>query len=250
VAQELKEKVAVVTGGSRGIGSGIAKALARRGAKVIVNYRVDEMAAESVVRAIKSADGIAGSCQADVTDSQSVHRLLATAVERFGRLDVLVNNAGAAVARLLDDVDDAHVAELFSVNVRAVVTTTRAAVQLFGTHGGRIINVSSLNGHVASPGASIYAASKAAVDSLTRSWALELGSRNITVNAVAPGWVDTDLLASVLPREQWPRVAALTSLGRIGAPADIADVVTFLASDDARWVTGQIIGVDGGVRAF
>jgi 3-oxoacyl-[acyl-carrier protein] reductase len=247
---DLKEKVAVVTGSSRGIGAATARALARHGARVVVNYRVDQAAAEAVVRSIEGDGGAAEACQGDVTDPEAVRRVLARAVERFGPLDVLVNNAGAAATGKLEDADEAHVARLFAGNVGSVIAATREAVRLFGDRGGRIINISSLNGRIASPGASIYAASKAAIESLTRSWALELGPRRITVNAVAPGWTDTDMLASVVPRDQWPQIAALTSLGRVGQPDDIADVVAFLASDAARWVTGQVIAADGGARAF
>lgn len=246
----LTDKVAVVTGASRGIGAAIARELAARGAKVVVNYRANEDAAAAVVRAIHEAGGVAAAIQADLSQAPSIERLFQRAAQTYGRLDVLVNNAAAVAVRPLDAIDEPHLDELLALNIKGTVLASREAARLFGEGGGRIINISSLNGRIASPRVSIYAATKAALESLTRSHAIELGPRGITVNAVAPGLTETDMLAGVTPREAWGQLAAITALGRVGRPEDIASVVAFLASDDARWVTGQVIGADGGVRAF
>jgi 3-oxoacyl-[acyl-carrier protein] reductase len=242
-------RVALVTGASRGIGAGIARRLARDGLTVLVGHRVRTDQAAEVVAQIAAAGGAAEAVAVDTADPASVTACFAGIDERFGRLDVVVNNAGVAVMGPLVDADEAQLHAVLQVNLAGVVRVSREAARRLGA-GGRIIAISSLNGRIASPGGSLYAASKAAVESLTRSWALELGPRGVTVNAVAPGWTESDMLDVALPAEVRPQAIAQTALRRIGTPDDIADVVAFLASDAARWVTGQIIGADGGIFAW
>jgi 3-oxoacyl-[acyl-carrier protein] reductase len=242
-------KVAVVTGASRGIGRAIAERLARDGAQVVVNYARSSEQAEQVVAGIREQRGHATAIQADMGQPEEIARLFEQTAERFGRLDILVNNAGAYEACPLERSDEAHYAALFDVNVRGVVLASREATRRFGDTGGRIINISSGAARAAVPGGAVYAASKAAVEALTRCHAAELGPRGITVNAVAPGFTQSDMLDVALPMDAREAMIALTALGRLGRPQDIADVVAFLASDDARWITGETLGASGGLRA-
>ncbi len=242
-------KVAVVTGASRGIGRAIAERLARDGAQVVVNYARSSERAEQVVAGIREQRGHATAIQADMGQPEEIARLFEQTAERFGRLDILVNNAGAYEARPLERSDEAHYAALFDVNVRGVLLASREAARRFGDTGGRIINISSGAARAAVPGGAVYAASKAAVEALTRCHAAELGPRGITVNAVAPGFTQSDMLDVALPMDAREAMIALTALGRLGRPEDIADVVAFLASDDARWITGETLGASGGLRA-
>ncbi|MDQ3522337.1 MAG: glucose 1-dehydrogenase [Gemmatimonadota bacterium] len=242
-------KVAVVTGASRGIGRAVAERFARDGARVVVNYARSGDQAEQVVAGIRERGGEAIAVQADMGRPEQIAQLFKQTTERFGRLDVLVNNAGAYDAHRLERSDEAHYAALFDVNVRGVLLASREAARRFGETGGRIINISSGAARAAVPGGAVYAASKAAVEALTRCHAAELGPRGITVNAVAPGFTESDMLDVALPAEARDGMIALTALGRLGRPEDIADVVAFLTSDDARWITGETIGASGGLRA-
>lgn len=242
-------KVAVVTGASRGIGRAVAERFARDGARVVVNYARSGDQAEQVVAGIREWGGEAIAVQADMGRPEQIAQLFKQTTERFGRLDVLVNNAGAYDAHRLERSDEAHYAALFDVNVRGVLLASREAARRFGETGGRIINISSGAARAAVPGGAVYAASKAAVEALTRCHAAELGPRGITVNAVAPGFTESDMLDVALPAEARDGMIALTALGRLGRPEDIADVVAFLTSDDARWITGETIGASGGLRA-
>jgi 3-oxoacyl-[acyl-carrier protein] reductase len=242
-------KVAVVTGASRGIGRAVAERFARDGARVVVNYARSGDQAEQVVAGIRERGGEAIAVQADMGRPEQIAQLFEQTTERFGRLDVLVNNAGAYDAHRLVRSDEAHYAALFDVNVRGVLLASREAARRFGETGGRIINISSGAARAAVPGGAVYAASKAAVEALTRCHAAELGPRGITVNAVAPGFTESDMLDVALPAEARGGMIALTALGRLGRPEDIADVVAFLTSDDARWITGETIGASGGLRA-
>lgn len=244
----LEGRVAVVTGGSRGIGAAIARRLAADGAKVVVNYNRNVQEAARVVDQIVVAGGKAVAVQADVADLAQIRHLFSVTMETYGRLDILVNNAGVAAFRPLDAIDAAHFEHLFTVNVRGVLFATQEAARCFGESGGRIVNISSGSAQAAPPGASVYSASKAAVETMTRSHAAELGPRNITVNAIAPGLIRTDMLAEVIPAERQRILIENTPLRRLGAPEEIADVVAFLASDDARFITGQLLGVSGGLR--
>jgi 3-oxoacyl-[acyl-carrier protein] reductase len=242
-------KVAVVTGASRGIGRAVAERFARDGARVVVNYARSGDQAEHVVAGIREWGGEAIAVRADMGRPEQIAQLFEQTTERFGRLDVLVNNAGAYDAHRLERSDEAHYAALFDVNVRGVLLASREAARRFGETGGRIINISSGAARAAVPGGAVYAASKAAVEALTRCHAAELGPRGITVNAVAPGFTESDMLDVALPAEARDGMIALTALGRLGRPEDIADVVAFLTSDDARWITGETIGASGGLRA-
>jgi 3-oxoacyl-[acyl-carrier protein] reductase len=245
---DLAGKVALVTGASRGIGAAIAKRLAAEGASVVVNYSRSADAADAVVREIEAAGGQAMAAQADVADPAAVRRLFATTLERWGRLDILVNNAGVAEFRPLAAITEAHYARQFDVNVRGVLFATQEAARVMGEAGGRIVNITSGAAKAAPPNTSVYSATKAAVETMTRSHAAELGPRRITVNAVAPGLTVTDMLTQNIPAEAQQAMVKSTALGRLGTPEDIAAVVAFLVSDDGSWVTGQIIGANGGLR--
>ncbi len=244
----LKGKVAIVTGGSRGIGAAISRRLAGDGAIVIVGYSQNLEAAKRVVAEIEQAGGEAEAISADVSDLAQVRRLFTETMQGFGRLDILINNAGVGEFRPLEAVDEDHYIRLFGVNVRGLLFATQEASNLFGPEGGRIINITSGAAQSAPPGGSVYSASKAAVEAMTKSHAAELGPRNITVNAVAPGLTMTDMLDANIPKAVQQAMVEHTALRRLGTPNDIADVVAFLASHEGRWITGQIVGANGGLR--
>jgi 3-oxoacyl-[acyl-carrier protein] reductase len=241
-------KVAIVTGASRGIGAAIARRLAREGVVVIVGYSRNSEAALQVVAEIERAGGEAEAIQADVADLDQVKRLFRETIQGFGRLDILVNNAGVAEFRPLEAVDAAHYAHQFDVNVRGLLFATQEAALRFGLEGGCIVNITSGAAKAAPPGTSVYSATKAAVDAMTMSHAAELGPRQIRVNAVAPGITETDMLQTNIPPAAQQAMIQTTALRRLGTPEDIADVVAFLTSHEARWITGQIVGVSGGLR--
>lgn len=243
---ELNGKVALVTGASRGIGAATVKQLAAAGAKVAVNYFKNAQAANQVVQAIEQAGGIAVAVSANVADPVQVKQLFATVTEQFGTLHILVNNAGTAEFAPLSEIDDDHIGRQFDLNVRGVIYASQEASRWFEGEG-RIINLSSVVADGV-PGGAVYAATKAAVNAITCSLAIELGDRQITVNAVSPGPVDTDLAQAVNTAESFQQMVSRTPLGRLGVPDDIARTIAFLASDDAAWITGQIIGADGGFR--
>jgi 3-oxoacyl-[acyl-carrier protein] reductase len=245
---QLSTKVAVVTGGSRGIGAGIARRLAAEGAKVVVNYASRADAAEQVVADIQKGGGDAIALQTDMGDLDAIRRLFAETKTQYGRLDILVNNAAIAEFMPLDAITPEHYERHFAVNVRGPIFAMQEAARLFDEAGGCIINISSSITTGPAPSGSVYSATKAALENLTRSYAHELGSRGITVNAVAPGTTESDMLNAVMPPEMQQRMIANTALGRLGTPEDIAAVVAFLASNDGRWVTGQIIHANGGLR--
>jgi 3-oxoacyl-[acyl-carrier protein] reductase len=245
---QLQNQVAIVTGASRGIGAAIARKLASEGASVVVNYSKNAGAADAMVAEIEKKGGRATAIQADMADLAQIERLFARTMEIFGRLDILVNNAGVAEFLPLDAITAEHYNHQFGVNVFGLLFATQQAARLIGAEGGRIINISSGAAQSAPPTGSVYSATKAAGDTITRSLAAELGPRRITVNTVSPGFTDTDMLHAVMANADWAEMVARTPLGRIGTGADIADVVAFLASDQARWVTGQIIGASGGLR--
>jgi 3-oxoacyl-[acyl-carrier protein] reductase len=244
----LQGKAALVTGASRGIGAAIARRLAADGARVVVNYSSSAGAADEVVRRIRAAGGEATAVRADVSDPARIGPLFAEALRALGGLDVLVNNAGVFEMRPPQEIDVALYERLFNLNVRGVLLASVEAARHFGPEGGRIINLSSGAARGSFPGASVYSASKAAVEALTRGFAADLGPRQVTVNAVAPGTTDTEMLRAGLPEEAKQHMIANTALGRLGTPEDIAGVVAFLACDDARWITGQVIDANGGLR--
>ena len=243
----LENKVALVTGASKGIGAESAIQLAAAGASVVVNYATDRAGADKTVAAIAAAGGKAVAVQADVSKPADVERLFAEADKAFGgRLDVLVNNAGVYGMMPLEQITPEHFDKEFGLNVLGLILVTQAAVKRFGDAGGSIVNVSSLASRGVA-GLSVYSATKGAVDALTRSLASELGPRKIRVNAVNPGMVRTEGTAG-FPEEFEKQHVATVALGRIGQPADIAGVVTFLASPASGWLTGETLFATGGVR--
>lgn len=246
----LKGKVAVVTGASKGIGAAIAEDLAREGASVIVNYSSSPQKAEEVVSRIKANGGSAKAVRAGVSKPAEARQLIDATLAEFGRADILVNNAGVYEFRPLPEVDEAHFDRMFDLNVKGLVFATQAAVKALGENGGTVINISSMASLAATPNGSVYSATKAAVDSVTRTLAAELGPKRILVNSVLPGPVETDGALSLSNWDEFStRLVQQTPLGRVGKAADIARVVSFLASDDAGWITGQVIPVAGGLRA-
>ncbi len=243
---KLTGKVAVVTGASKGIGAAIAERLAADGASVAINYATSKEDAEALAERIRGNGGKAKAIHADIGNPSQAKAFVDAAVKEFGRLDILVNNAGKFHIGPIGTVDEADVRSQFAVNVDGPIFATQAAASHFSTEGGRIINVSSIAATHALPGLSVYSATKAALDALTRVWAAELGPRGVTVNAVAPGLVDTAMLRAATARmgeEAVKGMVARTPLGRLGTTSDVADVVAFLASPDARWVTGQVLDI-------
>ncbi|KQP48984.1 MULTISPECIES: glucose 1-dehydrogenase [unclassified Methylobacterium] len=246
---KLDGKVAVVTGASKGIGAAIARALAKDGAAVVVNYASSKAGAEAVVAAITAAGGRAVAVQADVSQAAQAQALIEAAVEAFGRLDVLVNNSGVYEFSAIEEVTEAHYRRLFDVNVLGVLLATRAAARHLG-EGGSIVNISSAITRVNTPAASVYSGTKGAVNAISGVLANELAPRRIRVNVVSPGFVVTEgtHAAGIVGSEMEAGLVAQTPLGRSGQPDDIASVVAFLASDEARWLTGEEITASGGIR--
>jgi 3-oxoacyl-[acyl-carrier protein] reductase len=244
----LTGKVALVTGGSRGIGRAIAVALGRRGAKVIVNYAARADAARETAAAVEAAGGQAAIAAFDVADAAAVTDAIKAIGKDHGGLDILVNNAGVAINGLLLRFSDEQWQKTLAVNLGGAFHCIRAAASLLlrAKAAGRIINVTSVVGESGNAGQAAYAASKAGLIGLTMSTARELASRGVTCNAIAPGYIETDMIKHLPADKHAERVASI-GMGRIGTPEDVADVVVFLASDAARYVTGQVIGVDGGM---
>ncbi len=241
-------RVAIVTGGSRGIGAAIARRLSDDGAQVVIGYSRNASAARQVVAELNSRGTNAIALQADVSDVAQLERLFAQTLETFGKLDVLVNNAGVSGFRALEDTDDKFYEELFSVNTRGPLLAMRLAAKHFGADGGRIVNISSSITRSPTAQWAVYAASKAALETLTACIAMELGPRGITVNAVAPGVTETEMLQQVIPADIQQQMANATALRRLGKPEDIADVVAFLCSEEGRWITGQTLVANGGLK--
>ena len=249
---KLERKVALVTGASKGIGAGIANALASAGAAVVVNYATDRPGAEAVVNAITKAKGRAVAAQADVSKPADVARMFAEAERTFGTLDILVNNAGVYATMPLEAMTEEEFHREINTNLFGPLLTIRESLKHFGPDGGSIINIGSAVSRMHPPGYSVYTASKAGLDAVTGVLAKELAPRKIRVNSVNPGATFSEgtraagLLGTGSEFEK--QFLALTPLGRIGTPADIAKVVAFLASDDAGWLTGEIILASGGLR--
>lgn len=246
---KLTGKVAVVTGASKGIGAGIATALAAEGAAVVVNYAASADGAERVVAAIVARGGKAVALQADVSRIEDVRRLFAETRERFGHVDVLVNNAGVYQFAPLEEVTEADFHRQFGINVLGTILSTQEAVKLFRPEGGSVINVSSVISQRASAGATVYAATKGAVDSVTRVLAVELAARGIRVNTLAPGATETEGVhsAGMMGSDFQKQIIADTPLGRLGRADDVARVAVFLASDESGWVTGERLSASGGL---
>lgn len=239
-------KVALVTGASRGIGAAIARELAAQGTRVAVNYARRADAARATADDIVRAGGSAFVVQANVEVEGELDRLFATVLEKYGRLDILVNNAGVGAMAPLADMTGPMIDAAFATNVRGMLLASQRAAKAFGPDGGSIVNLSSTLALQPSPSQAVYAASKAAVEAATRVLAQELGPRQIRVNAIAPGPVETDLL----PLNDGLRayIKGRTPLSRVGQPADIARIVAFLVSDAGAWITGEVIGANGGFR--
>lgn len=244
--RKLEGKVALVTGASRGIGAAIAERLAADGASVVVNYVRAQREAEAVAERVRRAGVRAVVAKADVSDPAQAARLVPEAVAQLGRLDIVVNNAVTIDVAPLGDIDPARVRASLATNVEGVIATVQAAIAHLPSPGGRVINISSLAATHALERMTVYTAAKGALDAMTRVWAKELGPRGITVNAVAPGPVDTDAMKENADDAMRAFFVQRTPLGRIGVPDDIADIVAFLASQDARWVTGQVLAATGG----
>jgi 3-oxoacyl-[acyl-carrier protein] reductase len=243
----LNGKVAVVTGASKGIGAAIAKRLGAEGASVVVNYATSREGADKVVDAITSGGGKAIAVQADVAKQADVTRLFAEAQAAYGKVDILVNNAGlyrgAPVGQITEENFHVH----FNLNVLGLIFCTQEALKLMG-EGGSIINVSSVLSTLSAPGTPVYNATKSAVDGLTRTFSKELAPRKIRVNSINPGLVETEGIHSTGIINVADSVIAMTPLGRLGQPDDIAPVVAFLASEDSGWITGECIYATGGLR--
>ena len=250
--KKLEGKVAVVTGASKGIGASIAKHLAAEGAAVVVNYASSKEGAERVVDEILSDGAKAIAVQANVAKKAESERLFAETQQTFAKLDILVNNAGIYEFAPLEEITEAHFHKQFDLNVLGLILTSQQAAKHFDLAGGSIINISSIVSTLAPANGSVYSATKAAVDAITKSLAKELGPRNIRVNAINPGMVETEgtYTAGITVAESAGRqqTEAQTPLGRIGQPQDIAPAVVFLASSDSAWITGETLYITGGLR--
>lgn len=243
----LEKKVALVTGGSRGIGRAIASEFAARGAAVVVNYNASSEAAEDVVKQIQAAGGKAASYKADVSDFKQAEALVKFAVDSFGDLSILVNNAGITRDQLIMLMPEADWDAVINTNLKSTFNCSKAAVKhMMRKRIGRIINMSSVAGQMGNAGQTNYSASKGGQIAFTKALAREVASRNITVNAIAPGFVDTDILADMSP-ETMEAALKMVPLARKGRPEEIAYAAAFLASDEAAYITGQVLGVDGGM---
>ncbi len=239
----LNEKVILVTGASRGIGAEVAKHLAAAGAKVIVNYAGGKEAANQTVQAIINKGGDALALQADVSKAEDVKNLFDQAVAHYGRIDVLVNNAGIIITKIVKDTTDEDFSRQFEINVKGTFNTLREAATRLADKGS-IINFSTSVNRLMLPTYGTYSAAKAAVEQLTRVFAKEIG-RGINVNSVSPGPTNTELFTKEKPQEVIDRLASMNAFNRLGEPEDIAKVIVFLASDDAKWISAQNIGVNG-----
>ena len=248
--KSLVGKVAIVTGASKGIGAGIATALCKEGASVVVNYASSREDADRVMAEIADAGCNAIAVQANISDPEDVKRLFAETGKALGKLDVLVNNAGVFKFEPFEAISVAEFYREFSTNVLGPILTIQEAIKQFGFEGGSVINISSLAGSNAMPLAALYSATKAAVENLTQGLAAELGPRKIRVNAIAPGYTrgEGTEAAGLLGEENINHYASITPLGRLGEPTDIAAVAVFLASDSSFWVTGETIRAGGGAR--
>lgn len=242
----LDQKVILITGSSRGIGAAIAIKMAAAGAKVIVNYAGGKEAAEEVVNQIKTAGGDAIALQADVSKSAEVKKMFDEAIAHYGRIDVLVNNAGIMITKTIKDTTDEDFTRQFDINVRGTFNTMREAAGKLADNG-TVINFSTSVNRIMLPGYATYVATKAAVEQLTRVFSKEVGSRGINVNSVSPGPTNTELFTNGKSQEVIDRLASLSPFNRIGEPNDISEIVLFLASDQAKWINAQNIGVNGGM---
>ena len=246
---KLSGKVAIVTGASKGIGAGIAKALAAEGASVVVNYASSKSGADAVVTAITESGGKAIAVQGDVSLKTEAQSIIDAAISQFGRLDILVNNSGVYEFASIEEITEEHFHRLFNINVLGTLLTTQAAAKHLGD-GGSVINISSVVSRITPPDSAVYTGTKGAIDAITGSLARELGPRNIRVNAINPGLIETEgtKTANVVGSEMEQLIISQTPLGRVGQTQDIAPLAVFLASGDARWLTGETLIASGGLR--
>jgi 3-oxoacyl-[acyl-carrier protein] reductase len=246
---KLKGKVAVVTGASKGIGAAIAKSLAAEGASVVVNYASSKAGATAVVDSIKAAGGKAIAVGGDVSKAAEAEGIIDAAIKSYGQLDILVNNSGVYEFGPIDSLTEEQFHRMFNINVLGLLLTTQAALKHIG-EGGSIINIGSVVSRITPPASAIYTGTKGAVDAITGVLARELGAKKIRVNSINPGMVETEgtQTAGVLGSDFEKATVAQTPLGRLGQPDDIASVAVFLASDDAKWLTGELILTGGGLR--
>jgi 3-oxoacyl-[acyl-carrier protein] reductase len=250
MGKKLEGKVAVVTGASKGIGASIARALADEGASVVVNYSSSKQGADRVVADISGRGGKAIAVQGDVSKQADIVRLFSEATKTYGRLDILVNNAGIYEIAPLEEVTEEHFHKHFDLNVLGLLLTTKEAVKHMGPEGGSIINMGSVASSLRAANSTVYAASKAGVDAITGVLAKELGSRNIRVNSISPGMIETEGVhaAGFLGSDFQKMVETQAPLGRIGQPDDIAPTAVYLASADSKYMTGESLLVSGGLR--
>lgn len=248
--KKLENKVAIVTGASKGIGASIARHLAGEGAKVVVNYASAKDDAEKVVADIKKEGGNAVAVQANVAKQSDIDKLFSEANATYGKIDILVNNAGVYEFAPLEQVNEEHYHRQFDLNVLGLLLASKKAAGQFDAKGGSIINISSVVAESPLAGASVYSATKAAVDAITKSLSKELGAKNVRVYSLAPGMVQTEgaNAAGIIGSDLHKSVESQTPLGRIGQPNDIGKVAAFLASDDASWITGDVLLASGGMR--
>lgn len=244
---KLDGKVAVVTGASKGIGAGIAKAMGAAGASVVVNYASSKEGADKVVNAITSAGGKAVAVKGDVSKADDAKAIVDAAIKNFGRLDILVNNSGVYEQKSIEEVTEEHYRRIFDINVLGVLLMTQAAVKHLDK-GSSIINIGSLVSRITPPNYAVYGGTKGAVDVITGVLSRELGDRRIRVNALNPGLVETEGTKDFIDSDFAKGAVAQTPLGRVGQPEDIAKAVVFLASDDSGWITGELINAGGGFR--
>ncbi len=246
---KLEGKTALVTGASKGIGAAIAKALAAEGAAVVVNYASSKAGADAVVAEITQAGGKAIAVQGNIADATDAQSVVTQTVEKFGHLDILVNNSGVYEFAPIEDISEPHYRKQFDVNVLGLLLVTQAAAKHLRT-GASIINIGSVVSRVTPPGSAVYTATKAAVEGITGALARELGPRGIRVNALNPGMVETEgaHAAGFIGSDFQAQIVAQTPLGRIGQPQDIAAIAVFLASDDAGWLSGEKLYASGGMR--
>ena len=241
----LNNKVAIVTGSSRGIGAQIARTLAEAGASVVINYSGNQKPADKVVSEIKANGGSAIAIKADISRPEEVKRMFDSAISQFGKINILINNAGLILYKTIQNTTDDDFDKIFSVNVKGTFNTLREAASRL-ENDGRIINLSSSTTRLMLPTYGAYCATKGAVEQLTRVFSKEVGARNITVNSISPGPVNTELFTAGKSEEVINRLASMSAFDRIGEPVDVARVVSFLVSEEASWVTGQNIGANGG----
>ncbi len=246
--KKLTGKVAVVTGASKGIGAAIATNLADEGAAVVVNYASSKEGADRVVSQITARGGKAVAVQANVANKTDIARLFSATEKEFGKVDILVNNAGVYEMWPIEQITEEHFHKQFDLNVLGLILTVQEAIKHFGPEGGSIINLSSIVSTLSPANAPVYSATKAAVDALTRSFAKELASRKIRVNSINPGMIETEGVHSTGFIDLRATFEAITPLGRIGQPQDIAPAAVFLASADSAWMTGETMFITGGLR--